>query len=365
MERTRRHHPTFLYVCLASVLLLGGCVRDSGKLEDGTVLGRMRSSDVVVSVNGTVLTKSALLARVETIDALRRHRHPNLKVKNETANRLSLCRAYVPVFIEQVLLEAWARREGVEIPPATLKSYERRAFHNLRTKADKAFDDLFKIPGVNADELRGQVRGEALRRTISDVLVSRTPTNLPPDFVQRELAEMRAYNEMMVRTNALIYARATNIWIQLRNGADFVATARQFTEIPEEVTDNGEWGTIDDQFLRDDPALLAAVKKLKPGAFTPPVEGDNGLMIAKLDGVTDDGSYELSRIFFRLPLMIDYPTPEELVTTAKRTYAKNLFNDFLDRLKKAADEIKYPHGQDLFNKFKPKAQPASTKETKK
>lgn len=364
MERTRRYPWIPLCACLVSALLLGGCARDADVADDGTALSRLRPSDVVVSIDGTALTKSALLARVGTMDALRRHRRPNVKVKDETANRLALCRAYVPVFIEQVLLEAWAKRENVEISPTTLKTYERRAFRNLRTKADKAFDDLFKVPGVDADELRGQVRGEALRQVVSDVLVSRTPTNLPPNFAQRELAEMRAYNEMMTQTNALIYARATNVWIQLKNGADFVATARQFTEIPEEVTDNGEWGTLDDQFLRDDPALLAAVKNLKPGAFTPPMEGDNGLMIAKLNGVTDDGAYELSRIFFRLPLMIDYPAPEELVSTAKRTHAKNIFNDLLNRLKKTAD-VKYPHGQDLFKQFKPKAQSAPTEEKKK
>ena len=364
MEQTRRYLWIPLCACLVSALLLGGCTRDADMADDGTALSRLRPSDVVVSIDGTALTKSALLARVGTMDALRRHRRPNVKVKDETANRLALCRAYVPVFIEQVLLEAWAKRENVEISPTTLKTYERRAFRNLRTKTDKAFDDLFKVSGVDANELRGQVRDEALRKAVTDILVMRDPTNLPSGFVHQKLASVRAYNDMTAKTNALIYAHATNVWRQLRAGADFISMARKFTEIPEEMEDNGEWGTLDDQFLRDDPALLAAVKDLKPGAFTPPVEGDNGLMIAKLDGMTDDGSYELSRIFFRLPLMIDYPTPEEVMAAAKRVHAKNIFNNLLERLKKAA-ELKYPHGEDLFKPFKPKAQSAPTEEKKK
>lgn len=364
MERTRRYPWIPLCACLVSALLLGGCARDAGVVDDGTALGRLRASDVVVSVNGVSLTKSALLARVGTMDALRRRRRPNVKVKNETANRLSLCRAYEPVFVEQTLLKEWAKREGVEIPAATLKEYEGRAFRNLRTKADKAFDDLFKVPGVDADELRGQIRGEALRKVVADVLVARNPTNLPPDFAQRELAKMRAYNEMMTRTNALIHARATNVWNRLKAGADFVATARAFTEIPEEVEDNGEWGTLDDQFLADDPALLAAIKNLKPGAFTPPMEGDNGLMIAKLDGRTEDGSYELSRIFFRLPLMIDYPTADEIVATAREKHRKNLFKGLLDNLKKIAD-VRRPHGENLFKPPRPSTRPAATKEKRK
>ncbi len=347
-------------VSLAVALLSAGCARDDGRTDDGTALGRLRSSDVVVSVNGASLTKSALLARVGTMDALRRRRRPNAKAKDETANRLSLCRAYEPVFIEQALLEDWAKRENVEIPSATLKEYERRAFRNMRTKTDKSLEDLFNAPGVDPGELRAQIRGEALRKTVADALAAKSPTNLPPDFAQRELAEMRAYNAVMAQTNILIHARATNVWERLKSGADFVATARRFTEIPEEVEDNGEWGTLDDQFLADDPALLAAIKNLKPGEFTPPMEGDNGLMVAKLDGRTEDGSYELSRIFFRLPLMIECPTPEEIVATARETHRKNLFNELLKNLKATAD-IRRPHGRDL---FKPPRPPA-TKEKRK
>lgn len=363
-----RSFPFLKLVALASLVvaaaLFAGCARDAGVVDDGVALGRLRPSDVVVSVNGASLTKSALLARVGTMDALRRRRRPNVKVKDETANRLSLCRAYEPLFVEQALLEDWAKRENVAIPPATLKEHERRAFRNLRTKADKSLEDLFNVPGVAADELRGQIRGEALRKAVADALVAKNPTNLPPDFAQRELAGIRAYNAVMAQTNALVHARATNVWNKLKAGADFVATAKTFTEVPEEAEDNGEWGTLDDQFLADDPALLAAIRNLKPGEFTPPMEGDNGLMIAKLDGRTEDGSYELSRIFFRLPLMVEYPTPEEIVATARETHRRNLFDELLKRLKATAD-VRRPHGQDLFKPPRPPARPAATKEKRK
>lgn len=356
--------PMALASLAVAIALFAGCARDAGVVEDGTALGRLRSADVVVSVNGRELTKSALLARVGTMDALRRRRRPNAKAKNETAARLSLCRAYEPVFIEQTLLEDWAKRESVEVPSATLKEHERRAFRNLRTKTDKSLEDLFNVPGVALDELRAQIRGEALRKTVADALAAKSPTNLPPDFAQRELAEMRAYNAVMAQTNVLVHARATNVWNQLKAGADFVATAKAFTEIPEEIEDDCEWGTLDDQFLADDPALLAAIKSLKPGEFTPPMEGDNGLMIAKLDGRAEDGSYELSRIFFRLPLMIEYPTPEEIVATARETHRKNLFNDLLKNLKATAD-VRRPHGHDLFKPPRPPARPTATKEKRK
>ena len=179
--------------------------------------------------------------------------------------------------------------------------------------------------------------------------MARSPTNLPPEAIQRELADMRAYNAVMAQTNTLIYARATNVWNQLKAGGDFKALARSHTEIPDEVAEDGAWGMIDDSFLRDDPALLAALKNLKPGEFTPPVEGDNGLMIARLDARDEDGSYSVSRIFFRLPLMIDYPTAEELVATAKAAHAKNLFDDLVRRLRATA-KVAYPHGKDLFTR---------------
>lgn len=348
---------------MACCLFASGCAReqqDAQHQDDGSPLGKLQGQDVVVVVNGTALTKAALLARVETMAALQRHRNPGRPERNAEAQCLALYRAYVPVFVEQTLLDGWAQRENVAVSPPLLTNYTRRAFRNLRARTDKTFDDLLAVPGVQASELRAQIQGEALRQAITDALVARTPTNLPPEVIQRELADMRAYNAVMAQTNTLIYARATNVWNQLKAGADFKALARKYTEIPDEVADDGVWGTVDAPFLRDDPVLLAALRTLKPGTFTPPVEGDNGLMIARLDALEEDGSYVVSRIFFRLPLMIDYPTPEELVGTAKAAHAKNLFTDLLRRLRAAA-QIDYPHGKDLFTRYPPLVPPKKEK----
>lgn len=344
------------------VLVGGGCSREVSvpSRNDGTPLGALPPSAVVVSVDGTPLTKAALLARVGTMATLQRRRNPNRPDRDAAAQRLALCRAYLPVFIEQTLLRNWARRENLAVSSSLLTNYMCRAFRNLRTHADKTFDDLLTVPGVDAAQLRDQIYGEALRRAVVEALVARTPTNLPPAALQRELAEMRAYNAVMAQTNTLIYARATNVWNRLKAGADFATTARAYTEIPDEVEEDGVWGVFDDPFLRDDPALLAALRELKPGAFTPPVEGDNGLMIARLDAREEDGSYAVSRIFFRLPLMIDYPTPEELVATARKAHEKNLFATLVKRLRAAAD-IVYPNGKDLFTRCPPTVPPKKEK----
>lgn len=351
----------------ACCLFAAGCARERDDARRGGVgspLDGLRGRDAVVVVDGTALTKAALLARVETMAALQRHRNPGRPEKDAEAQRRALCRAYVPVFVEQTLLEGWARRERVAVSPSLLTNFTRRAFRNLRARTDKAFDDLLAAPGVDAAELRAQIRGEALRQAVADALVAQTPTNLTPEAIRRELDDMRAYNAVMAQTNTLIYARATNVWNQLKAGADFKALARTYTEVPDEVEDDGAWGTLDDAFLRDDPALLAAIKGLKPGGFTPPVEGDNGLMIARLDALEEDGAYALSRIFFRLPLMIDYPTPEELAATAKAAHEKNLFADLLRRLRAAA-AVDYPNGKDLFTRHPPAARelPPKKKET--
>ena len=338
---------TWRWALAATVLFVLGCTEEPP--GDGTPLGKLAAEETVLVVDGTPLTKAALLARVGTIEALRRHRQPDRSGQDAAAQRQALCRAYLPVFIDQTLLANWARTEGVTASASLTTNYMRRAFRNLRARTDKTFDDLLAVPGVDAAQLRDQIRGEALRQAIEDALVARSPTNLPPEAIQRELADMRAYNAVMAQTNTLIYARATNVWNQLKAGGDFKALARSYTEIPDEVAEDGAWGMIDDSFLRDDPALLAALKNLKPGEFTPPVEGDNGLMIARLDARDEDGSYAVSRIFFRLPLMIDYPTAEELVATAKAAHAKNLFDDLVRRLRATA-KVTYPHGKDLFTR---------------
>lgn len=130
------------------------------------------------------------------------------------------------------------------------------------------------------------------------------------DDGMRRLAE---YAQVVSATNALVYARATNVWTELKGGADFAATAARWSE--DDDASSCEWGEFPLAALDDSPELRRMLPGMKPGDISPPVEGDNGLVIVRLRGVdraSDPVRYGLDRIFFRLPEDAPNPTREEL-----------------------------------------------------
>lgn len=305
--------------------------------------------DAVVKVNEKVLTKRDICKMTEMNIALRLHKKPDIASNQLSKIRVKAYKVYPNEFVKNVLLEQYAATNGIEVGEKTLKAFERRAFMVLRAKGDKSYDDLLKIEGIDSSLVDSRIRFEALEYEIKKKLKENKPLILDPGWADKKIKSFHDYNARVTLTNELVFARATNVWNQLKQGGEFKSLAAKYTEIPAERKDNGMWGELDNDFLKGDHALLAEIKKLKPGQFTPPVEGDNGLMIARLDGFTEDGLYILSRIFFQLPMFIEIPTKEELIESAHIEHVEKKYKDLLKILKENAI-IEFPSGQKLFTK---------------
>ena len=295
-----------------------------------------RTDSVVVTVNGVPLHLNEVQARANMMAALHRHRFPNVREGVLKAIRRQYESGYPKYWVEDAVLEQYAAAENLTVPEALVKDCTEKACQGLKAKGDRKFDDLLKVPGVRADYLTQQIRAEALRQAVTDRLFEQNPTNIPDSYVDEQLENIRDYNARMALSNAVVYARATNVWNRLKAGEDFVKLVQEATEVEDEKADDGQWGVFDLSAFDQDPALQTALKALKPGEFTPPVEGDNGLMIARLNDVDDTGGLDISRIIFRLPLFYT-PAPREAILAAGYDkYRKALFERKLQELLKNA-----------------------------
>ena len=244
---------------------------------------------------------------------------------------------YAAYWVEDTVLAAAAREAGVEPGTNELSRCRRQAFANFRTKKDRSYDDLMKLEGLNRRYWDAQGRAEALRMTMETYWAEQEPTNLPPDYADQQIRQMEQWNRAMAETNRLQFAKATNVWQRICRGMNFPSAVKEFSEIEEERADAGEWAVVDAKFLSDEPVLLAWLKTAKPGDVSPPIASDNGVVIARLDGLEQDDGFAVSRIYFRLGMILHPAPKDEIVGAAKKEHAKNLFKRKLAELVAAAN----------------------------
>lgn len=278
-----------------------------------------------------------LLARADNMAAL--HRHHQVKIGEKKIARLKsvFLNGYAKFWVEDRLLADYAEKNGVQVSEKTLRKFQESAFRNFKAASDGSYDEMVKAAKLDLRLWNDQVRSEAVRHEVGKYWTSRWPTNLPPTYADEEIGRMMAWNARMALTNALVHARATNVWEQLKAGADFVKTARVNTDLTDEIVDDCEWGAIDAKFLSDEPSLRRVLKTMRPGEFSPPVAADGGLLIVRLERFEpEDEVYTLSRIFFRLPRFLTPAPKEEIVKAAYDRHAKRLFRRKLDELVRGA-----------------------------
>ena len=309
-----------LLLAVALAVVVCGCSRYGGK--------------VVAEVNGHTLRSEEVDARATNIAAL--FLHKTRKVEKLEKIKEAFRKGYPQKWVENRVLEAAAKAEGVDVSKKYVDFCRANAFYNFRAKGDKNYEDLMALSGFTRDLWEEQVLSDARRLAMKERWVKAEPANLPTNYADKVLADIARWNANMAKTNALQYAKATNVWEQLKAGADFVKTARLNTEALDEIEDDCEWMTVDDKFLADDRELLAYVKAMKPGEFSPPVDGDGGIMIARLNFIEEDGSYNVSRIFFRKGNVMTPAPKKEIIAEAERVYAEELFKRKLAELVKAS-----------------------------
>ena len=231
------------------------------------------------------------------------------------------------------LTRAFARRYGV-------KSKKLKRWHTV--------DDLKYMLGTNAFRVDAEIRDRVDYATVTNAILAANPVVVTEPMIQKRLKEIADYNARAEATNAVVFARATNVWQKIvGKEITFEDAAKAYSE-DAYLAYGCEWGLFTREQLSDEAEVLKLLPTLKVGDVTPPVESDGGLAILRMDASDDPDNVAFSRVFFRLPMFYTQETPAEARTVLKEELSRELISE---TLKDVASKLKieYPDGTNVFS----------------
>jgi peptidyl-prolyl cis-trans isomerase SurA len=254
---------------------------------DAKLLTRMDPNNrrATAKVNGQIITGTDVDQRVALVLAA----SEGAKISDEEMQALRL--RVLRNLIDETLQIQEAKAQKVEVTADEVEqTYERVATQRFRqTKAD--LDKYLRSVGSSPASLKRQIEGELswnnlVQRNVQPfVSVSAEEVN---ELVQR-LQASRGTEEYRIgeiylsatpETRAAVYQNAQKIVEQIKNGGNFLAYARQFSEATTAAV-GGELGWIRIEQLQN-PTLEAAVQQLQPGQMAGPIEIPGGFDILLL-----------------------------------------------------------------------------------
>ena len=263
----------------------------------------------------------------------------------------------------EIAILKWASENGLKPDAKDLVDFQKGFLRGCR--AEGADWNVFMKANFTADERRTAERRVAIEATCSKAYkayLAQHPVILKKEETDAFLKRVLDYNASAEATNALVWAKASNIWERVKGGADFKQLAYELTENVSEQDDGGAWGqySLGELEKEDESALARLLASTDIGKVTPPVECDNGVAVVRVDAINDmhgnpitDGSrpfsaqYELSRIYLRLALTYEVLPREESEREIQIYHEKEAFNTFVKGLTKN-DGAQYPCGRTLF-----------------
>jgi peptidyl-prolyl cis-trans isomerase SurA len=255
--------------------------------DDVTILGvespNMRRATAIV--NGTIVTGTDVEHRMALILAA----NDVSDVPEEEMRRLRL--QVLRNLIDETLQIQEAAAQDMRVAPEEVdQSYRRLANERFNGSVENA-DSYLRSIGSSPASLKRQIEGELawdrlLRRNVAPfVNVAAEEVNELFQRLQssRGTAEYRIgeiYLSATPENRAAVAQNAQRIVEQLRQGASFVAYARQFSEASTAAV-GGDLGWIRLEQLQN-PDLEAAARQLSPGQLVGPVEIPGGFSIMVL-----------------------------------------------------------------------------------
>lgn len=312
-------------------------------------------SAVIVSVDGKELTKADVLHRAKVFMTLSMNKSRRTRIgRSEQRIFRSMCANGQDAFLDRLVAQRYAVDHKVQSTTDLVSRVSRKIErqYGVRSKKLKRWHnlgDLKYILGRNAPILDEEVRSRAEYIAVTNHILMTHPPVVTDEMITNRLQFIRALNDRAASTNALVYARATNVWQKIvGKELTFEQAATNFSE--DVYLDMGcEWGSFGLDQLADDPAVLEVLPKLKVGDITAPLPSDCGLAILRLDDIEDDKTYTFSRVFFRLPVFYETETFEQARETLLVAETKKIIERELEAVRRKM-KIEYPSGTNLFDK---------------
>lgn len=275
---------------------------------------------VVVNVNGDILTRRQLDERVRSVLAQEQGRAitaadmlTDPALRRQAADVTPRVAADA---IDELLVVQRARELGLDVDDDDVDRVVARMRADNGVASDAAFEDLLRAQGIPADALRESVRRQILieqvrqdvfrRITVSDRDAEAYYRAQPGEFrvgpavVFREMLVMVPPMETTPASAAVTsaYDQALLRFVaghrRVEKGEDFGAVARAVSEAPSRDA-GGLVGPVDPQALPS--GIRAALAKLSVGAVSVPVRTDEGYVLLKLESLAKPvpGTFDMFR----------------------------------------------------------------------
>jgi len=323
----------------------------------------LKSEDVLIRIGTNTITR-ADLDRIVNLRAkvvkMTLPAQQQFNAINTSAIRMPLLARLPETYRMQTALLKWAAENDIKPTPEELATFQKGFLASCK-KPNADFAKFVKR-NFTAEEIQTineRVHIEATCSKARKAYLAKNPDAIEKVDVDAYIKRVENYNNMASATNALIWAKATNVWNQIKSGADFAELVAEHSEDEGSSDDGGTWGVFRLSDLSGDGNLAKIVSALDVGAVSAPVEADNGLNIVKLVDVVDergepvsgarigDLRYELARIFFRLPEIYEIPARDEAARLIHEAATDRAARKFVQGLI-ANDGAEFPVGTEIF-----------------
>jgi peptidyl-prolyl cis-trans isomerase SurA len=275
----------------------------------GRCLALQVFEQVLVNVNGDILTRRQLDERVRSVLAQQQGRAiATAEIRADPALRQQAARLTPRVAadaIDELLVLQRARELGFGADEDDVDRVVARMRLDNNVRSDEEFADLLRAQGIQADALRDSVRNQILIEQVrQDVFRRIQVTGQEAQAYYRSHPEEFSagpavvFREILVALPPLENTRASaavareydqglikfvSAQDRVRKGEDFGAVARAVSDATSKDL-GGAVGPIDPQALTD--AVRAALAKLFVGEVSAPVRTEHGYWILKLESAS-------------------------------------------------------------------------------
>lgn len=326
-----------LFVCL-------GCskqdAREVKRLDvDAAFPVALKSEDVIVRIGTNEFTKADFIQnvalRVRVLELANSHVGRNL---NSSAVGVKAFTTYPSQVSMAYAFERYAATSGVVVAEADTNA-ARQTFQDTCKSGMLAWKNFSKkFSGKTRNELDAEIGRMAIMTAVRRDFFESNRIDVSDDELDACEKWVADRNHRAATTNAAIWATASNVWQSIKRAEiTFEDAANKYTQDESKPVD-GEWAAFSLDAFADEPILTKTISEMKPGDFTPPIEGDNGLMILKLNDVEvsekpmEKPRYLLSRIFFRLPMFYETVERDRLRKELLNTKMGMAFSKFAKSL---------------------------------
>lgn len=335
-------------------VMFSGCEKRS---EAPMSYGQLPSDAVILRVNGTPLTKGAFEREFALILEMAKLTEKKFDGKIAEKIRYDYEERSANQFARRVFLEEYARTNNVadvtdeereKMRRALARSMKRGSYERIRAG----------LPDGLGPELDQYVERKLRAQKISDALVRDRLMPVTDEEVRKRRRRFEDYNAMAQATNAFVWTQASNFWHRIQADAtafddyllDYEGAGHDRINA---VADSGEIGA---SFFDDDPSTREYLLQMKINQISPPLSGDNGIVIMKLlEILPKDPSvgrkeehYRIARIFFELPFVWEQETDEQLRASIGRVRGQQILRTAIEEMFKSAT-IEFPCGNTLFD----------------